>query len=257
MFLNFAVLRKAHLSSVCNLPRSMCWSWFCTEGTSWIQAEGTRTASRLTLTRLVRPLTQSCVFTTLLRWDASPSAWYPALPSVPRPSPWCRSKSTHIHIFVQAAHCGYWLMVVFCLLAVIAVCLWWERSRCSSWSFPPLPVLFLQILQLSWTDSDLVNFCVLWQVESLQLWWGLLVQQPGPHPAGSSTPPGYLCSTVPGGCSHRHRQSQPGVRRLHKISRWSSFLRPGLSFYNELFQMSRMTYPCMFPPPFKKLFKQK
>lgn len=99
-FFWFSVLRRARPSSVCSLPRSTCWSWFCTEGTSWIPAEGTRAASKPTSTRLVRLLTQSCVFITLLRWDASPSAWCPALPSVPRPSPWCPSKRTHMHTFL-------------------------------------------------------------------------------------------------------------------------------------------------------------
>lgn len=84
---------------------------------------------------------------------------------------------------------------------------------------------------------DFVNFCLLWQVESLQLWWGLFVQQPRPHSSGCSAPPGHLCSAVPGGHSHCHHQNQPGVRGLHKISRWSSLLWPGQSFYNELFEM--------------------
>lgn len=33
-FHNLLFLRRARLSSVCSLPRSTCWSWFCTEGTS-------------------------------------------------------------------------------------------------------------------------------------------------------------------------------------------------------------------------------
>lgn len=86
----------------------MCWSWFCMEGTSWTQAEETRTASRQTSTPSVQLLTQSCVFTTLLRWDASPSAWCPALPSVPRPSPWCPSKGTRI-FFCRLQ--GLWIMM--------------------------------------------------------------------------------------------------------------------------------------------------
>ena len=104
LYLNLS--RRARPSSACSLPRSTCWSWFCTEGTSWTQVEGTRTASRRTSTLLAQLLTQSCVFTTLLRWDASPSAWCPALPSVPRPSPWCPSKGTHMLNIISAA-CKY------------------------------------------------------------------------------------------------------------------------------------------------------
>lgn len=142
---NVSVLRRARPSSVCSPPRSTCWSWFCTEGTSWTQAEATRTASRPTSTRLARLLTQSCVSTTPLRWDASPSAWYLALPSVPRPSPWCPSKRTHMHTFVCTLQ-ALWVMIErFCLLTAIACLLLMDRVQVqlSAMSPPPLFPVFI------------------------------------------------------------------------------------------------------------------
>lgn len=103
-FLN-CVSRRVHRSSVCSLPRSTCSSWFCMVGISWTREVGTRTASRPMSTRLVPFLKQSCVFTTLLHWDAWPSAWYPALPSALRPSHWCPSKMTDIHSYPHTTAC--------------------------------------------------------------------------------------------------------------------------------------------------------
>lgn len=86
-------LRRVHHSSVCSPPKSTCSSWSCMGGTSWTRESEIRAASRRTSTPLAQFLKRSCASITPLRWDASPSAWYPALPSAPRPSLWCPSKT--------------------------------------------------------------------------------------------------------------------------------------------------------------------
>lgn len=134
-FLKRSFLRRVHHSSVCSPPKSTCSSWSCMGGTSWTRESGIRAASRRTSTPLAQFLKRSCASTTPPRWDASPSAWYPALPSAPRPSLWCPSKAARAP--ARFKHCWLWPRIQ---------CIYLEKFQ-----WPPVTFcVFLSVFCAAW-----------------------------------------------------------------------------------------------------------